>query len=122
MLDSYDVEISYGCVSHKFSSLTNKTFDIPKPLIICCLRAIQKKNLYLHTGFGYPIVSYSRTMLHIIQGPWQGNRIAPAVWLLIIPILVIYLKARLCGVEIKTSFTGDVFKLVFIMFVGGWNF
>ena len=83
---------------------------------------MQKMKFYLHNGFGDPTVSYTGTIIFPFQGMCQDNGILPSVWLLFIFVLVVYLKASLCGVEIKTSFTGDVFKLMFMMSIGDGDF
>ena len=61
-------------------------------------------------------------MINPLQGICQGYGESPAGWFLIIFIIILYLKDKGSGVEVKTSITGDNFKLVITMFVDNGNF
>ena len=56
-------------------------------------------------------------MLQDFQGICQGIGVAPSVCFMVSFILVLYLKYKVQGVEIKTELTGDDLKLVTMMFV-----
>ena len=56
-------------------------------------------------------------MLQDFQGICQGIGVAPSVFFMVSFILVLYLKYKVQGVEIKTELTGDDLKLVTMMFV-----
>ena len=75
--------------------------------------------LYLRTYFGEPKVLYSGTMIDTFQGLCQVNRGAPSGWFMMGYIMIIYLKKKVHGVEIKKAITGDDFKLVTMIFVDG---
>ena len=81
------------------------------------MKAIQENKLYLRTSFGDSKVSYSGTTLQPFQGLCQGNGEAPTGWFLISWILVVYLKEKVYGVEVKTEIIVDKFKLVTMVFI-----
>ena len=71
---------------------------------------------------GYFKGSYPGTTLQTFQGRCQGNVGAPEGWFPISFIIIIYLKEKIHGVEIKTATRGDYFKLVTMVFVDYRNF
>ena len=53
---------------------------------------------------------------------YQGKIGAPSVWFLISCIMILYLKEKGHGIEIKTSIKGEDFKLETMMFVNNGYF
>ena len=95
---------------------------MPLTSIICCLKEIQEIKFYLRIGSGYSKGSYYGTTLQPLQGLRKGNKEEPALGSLIIFIMILYLKEKGYGVEIKTTIIGDNFKLVNMIFVDNGDF
>ena len=72
---------------------------------------------YLGTVFGDSTGYYYGKIMHPFQGMYQGNGNSTPGWFLIISILILYLKEKIHGVEVKIAITGNEFKLVTVMFI-----
>ena len=81
------------------------------------LKDIWEIKLYIRTIFSEPKGSYSGTIIYPFQGLFRGDVGSPTGWFLIICILLVYLKDKGNGVEIKTEINVEDFKLVAMMFV-----
>ena len=75
--------------------------------------------LYLRTGFGLSKISYSRKIFFPFQVLFHENGGEPERWFLVSYIMILYLKEKGNGVEIKTEITRAGFRLFTIMFVNG---
>ena len=78
--------------------------------------------LRIRKSFGESKVYYSGSMLHIFKVLCQGNKESLSGWFLVRFILIVYLKYKGHGVEIKTAITVDYFKLVTMIFVNDGYF
>ena len=123
VLGSYDAQSCYDRVVHSFTSMAARAMGIPMKIINTMLSAIQMMQFHLRTGFGDSKGTYGReNRRRPFQGLCQGNGAAPALWLLISSILIMYLADEGHSMQITSAITCSILSYVTLMFVDDGDF
>ena len=89
---------------------------------ILCLKEIKETKFNLRMGFRYSKRLYLGKTLQPFQGLCKGEVGESEEWFLISFLMILYLKEKRHGVEIKTVIKEYAFKIVTMMFVNDTNF
>ena len=121
-LGSYDAQTCYDRVVHSLTSMIAQSVGVPIPNIVCMFLALQGMNFYLRTAFGDSTRSYGCTSNKPYQGLVQGNGAAPALWLLVSSYILLYLKSKGHGLNVKSAIHGTALTYVALMYVDDGDF
>ena len=116
-LASVDAANCYDRMCHSIVSLCCQYFGVPAPPLICMLLAIQLMKFYLRTSFGDSDDSYGGDRHNPFQGCCQGNGGAPAAWVAVSTLLVLYLKMSGCEARFTTAISAVMFSFAALIFV-----
>ena len=112
-----DAANCYDRMCHSIVSLSCQYFGVPAPPLICMSLAIQMMQFYLQTSYGDSDGHYDGNADNSFQGCCQGNGGAPAAWVAVSTLLVMYLKAQGCEAKFITAISCVLFSFAALMSV-----
>jgi len=115
---SVDADTCYDRITHAAGSLCAQSFDVDPQAIIAMLLSIQHMKYYLRTAFGDSDNFFSSIaeLVHY-QGGCQGNKGAPAMWLVVSIFLVLMLHWLGHVARIRAAMSLALFVFAGFLFV-----
>jgi hypothetical protein len=115
---SVDADTCYDRIQHAAGSLCAQSFDVDPQAILAMLLTIQNMKYYLRTAFGDSDQFFSSiSALLRYQGACQGNKGAPALWLVVSVFLVLMLHRLGHVARIRSAMSLAVFVFAGFLFV-----
>jgi hypothetical protein len=116
-LVSADLADCYDSVAHPIVSIALQSFKVRVEMVAMMLTVIQKMSWHLRTTFGQSKTSFGGSTDDPSMGIGQGSSAAPPAFTSQSTLMMNAYKTLGHGAEINSAWTGDMMKLVALLYV-----
>jgi hypothetical protein len=114
---SVDAQTCYDRLAHSIASIATQGWQVDPKAIVTMLFTIQSMKFFLRTAFGDSTTHFGGRRSLPYQGGCQGNKGAPALWLVVSVVLIRLMHKLGLVTRLRTAMTAATVVLAGFLFV-----